>query len=270
VITVVGRDGAGLVQPVDGETEPLAVFTSMGNPAFVVAIHEAYAAQVQPTNAPPACSPTFLIGESIGVATLQDVAESLRSADAPPSVHLEWSGARVRGATVTIRATGVDWPTTNPIEVELANPDGFGAMGLALARRSDDGALTATFSIPGVLSYEGTCKGSGSCDRISTKVGPMRVRFIETDGGRRVVGEGSFDVVAAKRNRPYPTAMYGECGPPRVELDGATWVAAEPVTTIHDRIEGTITIRSATGARFVDTTTGEATGLRKSPTPYSC
>jgi hypothetical protein len=272
VITVVGKDGGGLVAPVTSSstTEPVEVFTSMGNPAFVVPIHDAFAAQVDPPNAPEGCSPLFLIGDSVSAATLRSVAEALRSRNEPPRADIAVTGAAVRGARITIRASGPTWPS-GPIELQLANPDGFGSLSAGVATHALDGSLTATFVVPSAISYDGLCRSTGSCDRLTTAVGPMRVRF-RPNGSPRLVGEGTFAVVPAKRSVAYPVELSWDCNRPRVEFDGKTWVSTTPGDFGDDvpyRIGGTITIRSATRATFRSPYGGDVT-LRTSPTADDC
>ena len=264
-ITAVGRDGAGLVEPATPGTEPLAVFTSMGNPAFLLSNQGLVAAQVDPPNAPTECSPVFLIGEGISAEALQTFAESLQPRDPPPHVDIAVSGNAVRGAQVSIRATGPTWPE-DLIDIELANPDGFGANSYATAKHERDGSIIATFVVPTAFSYDGLCRSSGNCDRLSSSRGPMRARFTVGRGApRRIVGEGTFEVVAAEPGVAYPTTLNDECGPPRIDFDGTTWVASQPTA----RSKGEITVRSRTRATF-RSQAGATVALRPSPTGFSC
>ena len=279
VITVVGRDGGGLVAPLsDGTVEPVEVFTSMGNPAFVVPIHEAFAAEVDPPNAPAGCSPLFLIGDSITASTLRTVAESLSSRHAPPVVDIAVTGAAVRGSTISIRATGAEWPA-EPIEVELARPDGFGRGSAGTASPAPDGrAVEAMVHVPMTFWNEGPCpRGLEICDLISVAVGPLRVRFRESAGERRILAEGSFDVVDAVRDVGYAAFVSRSCGPARIEFDGVTWVTVDPdaFTSVpgeqhpEEPVAGTLTIRSADRAEF-RSSIGTTAALRKSPTGFAC
>jgi hypothetical protein len=273
VITAVGAHDYDLAVPLgEPAANPVELFTSMGNPAFVFPTGGRLAARVLPTNAPAACSPLYLIGDNVTPGTLRTMAESLRSQHEPPPGGIGVHGAAVRGTPLTIRARGPVWPDAD-IEVELSNLDGYGAQVVAVATHATDGSLDATFTVPGLVHYEGPCPTSEGCDFLPITLGPKRVRFREVRGTiRPVIGEGTITVVAAKPGVAYDTKLYGECGPPRVELDGVTYVATRPTTLVGEGIppvDGTTVVTSEARATF-RTIDGAVVALRRSPSGFLC
>jgi hypothetical protein len=271
-VTIVGRSNGLVDDPVPAA---IATFTSMGQPGRVVAIHEAYAAVVDPLNAPAGCERVYLIGEGVSVDDLRTIAAGLRTTNRPAVAELAVRGAAVRGSRVTLTATLPGWPVDG-LAVEVSPPSGVGAAGVAQAAPIDDRTGSATFRLPSSVRYDGLCLDAAPCEVVVMPLGPTRVRFVHYDGAdrrARTVAEGWIEVVAARRGVPYDAQLEADgCGPLRAELDGRTWVAADPEQfgdLSVGAIDGTMTITGATTASF-RSAGGTSGTLRRSAVGFAC
>ena len=121
-----------------------------------------------------------------------------------------------------------------------------------------DGTVRLKVNVPANLNHEGPCKTAAPCDLLPVGLGPYRL-LLTAGSDTAVVATGELTVVPARFGTAYPATLVNECGPPRVDFDGAVWVRVIPRPSQQNdplSVEGAITRHDPAHATFTTSRTG--------------
>lgn len=156
----------------------------------------------------------------------------------PPAPVLSVDGKAVRGSTVRIEIFGFDEYAEEEASV-VAYADNGEQHGIGAATITARGGAVIDAFVPDVIAHE-----------YPVGLGPLPFAVFAR---MEKLTDGEFEVVAAIAGRAYPATMVSECGPTRVDFDGAVWVPAADQDgggVGPSGLGGTMTIIDAGRARF--------------------